>query len=178
MIEGNERIRCHKAGGHGHQTFAEAVENSCNPAFVDMAMALGKDKFYKYIEAFGFGQKTGIDINGEAQGIVIPREAVKNLDLARIGFGQSISVTPLQLITASAAAINGGYYMRPYLTKALTETKVDSETGEEYEHIVKEIEPQRLRQVISNETSKNVAEILQGVVENGAVPMPIYRDTG
>ena len=92
-LEGSERIRCHKAGGHGHQTFAEAVENSCNPAFVDMALALGKGKFYDYIEAFGFGQKTGIDINGEAQGIVIPREAVKNLDLARIGFGQSISVT-------------------------------------------------------------------------------------
>ncbi|HHZ14246.1 MAG: penicillin-binding transpeptidase domain-containing protein [Caldicoprobacterales bacterium] len=181
IIEGNERIRCHKAGGHGHQTFAEAVENSCNPAFVDMALALGKDKFYRYIEAFGFGQKTGIDINGEAQGIVIPREAVKNLDLARIGFGQSISVTPLQLIAASAAAINGGNYMRPYLAKALTETKVDPETGEEYEHIVKEFQPQRLRQVISNETSKQVAKILQGVVENGSganAYIPGYRVGG
>ncbi|HZJ57377.1 MAG TPA: penicillin-binding transpeptidase domain-containing protein [Clostridia bacterium] len=167
-LEGNERIRCHKAGGHGHQTFAEAVENSCNPAFVDMAMALGKDKFYKYIEAFGFGQKTGIDINGEAQGILIPREAVKNLDLARIGFGQSISVTPLQLIAASAAAINGGNYMKPYLAKALTETKIDSDTGEEYEQIVKEIEPQKLRQVVSKETSQKVARILQGVVESGS----------
>lgn len=181
MLEGNERIRCHKAGGHGHQTFAEAVENSCNPAFVDMAMAVGKDKFYKYIEAFGFGQKTGIDINGEAQGIVIPREAVKNLDLARIGFGQSISVTSLQLITATAAAINGGNYMKPYLAKALTETKIDPETGQEYEQIIKAIEPQKMRQVISKDVSKNVAKILQGVVDNGSganAYIPGYRVGG
>lgn len=181
LLDGNQRIRCHKAGGHGHQTFAEAVENSCNPAFVDMALAIGKDKFYKYIDAFGFGKKTGIDINGEAQGIVIPREAVKNLDLARIGFGQSISVTPLQLIAATAAAINGGNYMKPYLAKALTETTIDKETGEEYEQIVKSFEPQKLRQVISKETSKEVAKILQGVVENGSganAYLPGYRVGG
>ncbi len=181
VIDGNERIRCHKAGGHGHLTFAQAVEHSCNPAFVDMALALGKDKFYRYIEAFGFGQKTGIDINGEAQGIVIPREAVKNLDLARIGFGQSISVTPLQLITATSAAINGGNLMRPYLAKALTETKINPETGEEYEVVVKAIEPQKIRQVISEETSKQVARILQGVVENGSganAYIPGYRVGG
>ena len=180
-LEGSERIRCHKAGGHGHQTFAEAVENSCNPAFVDMALALGKGKFYDYIEAFGFGQKTGIDINGEAQGIVIPREAVKNLDLARIGFGQSISVTPLQLITATAAAINGGNLMRPYLAKTLTESKIDPVTGQEYTEVVKEIEPQRIRQVISEATSRNVGKILQGVVENGSgsnAYIPGYRVGG
>ncbi|NLN40735.1 MAG: PASTA domain-containing protein [Clostridiales bacterium] len=181
IIEGNERIRCHKAGGHGHQTFAEAIEHSCNPAFVDMALALGKNEFYSYIEAFGFGQKTGIDINGEAQGILIPREAVKNLDLARIGFGQSISVTPLQLIAATAAAINGGNYMRPYLAKALTETKIDPKTGEEYEEIVKTIEPQKIRQVISEDTSKKIAQLLQGVVENGSgsnAYIPGYRVGG
>lgn len=181
IIEGNERIRCHKAGGHGHQNFAEAMEHSCNPAFVDMALALGKNEFYNYIEAFGFGQKTGIDINGEAQGILIPREAVKNLDLARIGFGQSISVTPLQLIAATAAAINGGNYMRPFLAKALTETKIDPETGEEYEEIVKTIEPQKIRQVISQDTSKKIAQILQGVVENGSgsnAYIPGYRVGG
>lgn len=181
IIEGNERIRCHKAGGHGHQNFAEAMEHSCNPAFVDMALALGKNEFYNYIEAFGFGQKTGIDINGEAQGILIPREAVKNLDLARIGFGQSISVTPLQLIAATAAAINGGNYMRPFLAKALTETKIDPETGEEYEEIVKTIEPQKIRQVISEDTSKKIAQILQGVVENGSgsnAYIPGYRVGG
>lgn len=181
IIEGNERIRCHKAGGHGHQNFAEVMEHSCNPAFVDMALALGKNEFYNYIEAFGFGQKTGVDINGEAQGILIPREAVKNLDLARIGFGQSISVTPLQLIAATAAAINGGNYMRPYLAKALTETKIDPETGEEYEEIVKTIEPQKIRQVISQDTSKKIAQILQGVVENGSgsnAYIPGYRVGG
>ncbi|NLJ41256.1 MAG: PASTA domain-containing protein [Clostridiales bacterium] len=181
VFDGNERIRCHKAGGHGHQTFAEAVENSCNPAFVDMALAMGKDKFYNYIEAFGFGKKTGIDISGEAQGIVIPREAVKTLDIARIGFGQSISVTPLQLISATAAAINGGNLMRPYLAKALTETKVNEETGEEYEVLIKEIEPQRMRQVISGETSKDVAKLLQGVVDNGSganAYLPGYRVGG
>ena len=181
IIEGNERIRCHKAGGHGHQNFAEVMEHSCNPAFVDMALALGKNEFYNYIEAFGFGQKTGVDINGEAQGILIPREAVKNLDLARIGFGQSISVTPLQLIAATAAAINGGNYMRPYLAKALTETKIDPETGEEYEKIVKTIEPQKIRQVISQDTSKKIAQILQGVVENGSgsnAYIPGYRVGG
>lgn len=181
VIEGSERIKCHKAGGHGHQSFSEAVENSCNPAFVDMSMKLGKDQLYKYIEDFGFGQKTGIDINGEAQGIVIPREAVKNLDLARIGFGQSISVTPLQLITATSAVINGGNLMKPYIAKALTETKLNRETGEEYRHVVKEIEPQVVRQVISKETSNAMTEILEGVVENGSganAYIPGYRVGG
>lgn len=180
MLDG-QRIKCHKAGGHGHQTFAEVVENSCNPAFVDMALKMGKDKFYRYIEDFGFGQKTGIDITGEAQGILIPREAVKNFDLARIGFGQSISVTPLQLVTATSAVINGGNLMRPYIAKEIREAYIDEETGEEKERLVKAFQPQKIRQVISAETSKTMAKILQGVVEDGSganAYVPGYRVGG
>jgi len=84
--------------GHGTQNLSQAVQNSCNPAFMDMALSLGREKFYDYIEAFGFGKKTGIDISGEEKGVLMPEASVKNVDLARMGFGQSISVTPLQLI--------------------------------------------------------------------------------
>jgi stage V sporulation protein D (sporulation-specific penicillin-binding protein) len=114
-----QNIRCWRAGGHGQQSFYEVVQNSCNPAFMDMALGMGKETFYDYIEAFGFGARTGIDISGEEQGVVMPRQQVKNVDLARIGFGQAIAVTPLQLINAVSAVINGGNLMEPHIVKAL-----------------------------------------------------------
>lgn len=180
IVDG-QRIRCWKAGGHGHQDFTEVVQNSCNPAFMDMALKMGTDKFYEYIYNFGFGQKTGIDILGEAQGILIPQEAVKVVDLARIGFGQSISITPLQLITAASAVINGGNLMRPHIAKAFTETYIDEETGNENEKVIKSFTPQKVRQVISPETSEIMREILKSVVEEGSgtnAYIPGYRVGG
>jgi len=180
IVDG-QRIKCWKAGGHGHQSFAEAVQNSCNPSFMDMALKMGVSQFYKYIYDFGFGQKTGIDIVGEAQGILIPQEAVKTVDLARIGFGQSISVTPLQLITAASAVINGGNLMRPHIAKAFTETYIDEVTGEEKEKVIKSFTPQKIRQVISPETSRIMRDILESVVEKGSgrnAYIPGYRVGG
>lgn len=178
MVDG-QRISCWRAGGHGHETFVEAVQNSCNPVFMEVALRLGKDKFYQYIEAFGFGQKTGIDILGEEQGILADRKTVRNVDLARIGFGQSISVTPLQLITAVSAVINGGNLMRPYLAKEFY--YVDTSTGEEKQQLMQIVQPQKIRQVISSETSKKMREILLSVVNEGGgrnAYIPGYRVGG
>lgn len=96
---------------------AEALQNSCNPVFVELALRLGTERMYQYLHAFGLGSKTNVDLQGEGSGILIPVQSVKNVDLARIGFGQSVAVTPIQLIKAACAVINGGRLMQPYLLK-------------------------------------------------------------
>ncbi|MBM7583310.1 stage V sporulation protein D (sporulation-specific penicillin-binding protein) [Caldicoprobacter guelmensis] len=179
IVDG-QRINCWRAGGHGHETFPQAVQNSCNPVFMELALRLGKDKFYQYLERFGFGQPTGIDVLGEEKGIIMPKSAVKNVDLARMGFGQAISVTPLQLITAVSAVINGGNLMRPYIAKELRKVVVD-EKGQEKEEVVKTVTPQKIRQVISPETSKIMREVLESVVTEGSgrnAYIPGYRVGG
>ncbi len=117
VVEGG-KIRCW-GRPHGAETFAQALQNSCNPVFVEMGLRLGVDRFYNYLEAFGIGRKTGVDIPGEAEGIVIPRSACKRVDIARIGFGQSVAVTPIQLLTAVCAVINGGNLLKPYVVKEI-----------------------------------------------------------
>ena len=112
------RVRCW-GKPHGAETFAQALENSCNPVFVEMGLRLGAKRFYDYLGAFGVGKATGVDIPGEASGIVIAEKNVKRVDLARIGFGQSVAVTPIQLLTAACAAINGGNLMRPYVVSEI-----------------------------------------------------------
>ena len=115
-------IRCwsdHANGKHSHQTLAEALNNSCNPCFVDIVLSLGKETFYDYLAAFNFGRATGLDFSGEAIGMLLPEQTLRDCDLARIGFGQTIAVTPLQLACASAAAVNGGYYYAPRLVDAI-----------------------------------------------------------
>ena len=115
-------IRCwsdHANGKHANQTLAEALNNSCNPCFVDIALALGKETFYDYLAAFNFGRATGIDFSGEAIGMLLPESTLRDCDFARIGFGQTIAVTALQLACASAAAVNGGYYYAPRLVDAI-----------------------------------------------------------
>ncbi len=179
MVDG-QKINCWKSGGHGHQTFSEAVEHSCNPVFMETALRLGTDKFYHYLNEFGFGQLTGVDVLGEEKGIIMPRQTVKNVDLARMGFGQAVTVTPLQLITAISAVINGGKLMKPHLAKELCEPVVD-EDGQETERLVKAITPQRVRQVISPETSKIMCQVLEGVVKDGSgrnAYIPGYRVGG
>ena len=104
-----QRIRCWRSIGHGSQDFRHGVYNSCNCVFVDVALSAGVDNMYDYFEKFGLGAKTGIDFYGESAGMLIPRASVKNVDLARIGFGQAVAVTPVQLASAVASCINGGY---------------------------------------------------------------------
>jgi stage V sporulation protein D (sporulation-specific penicillin-binding protein) len=120
-------VKCwsnHANGKHCNQTLAEALNTSCNPCFTDMALSMGKETFYKYLSAFGFGKKTGIDYGGEAYGLLMPKTAVRDCDLARIGFGQTVAVSGLQLACAVASAVNGGYYYSPRLVK-----KVYAEDG-------------------------------------------------
>ncbi|WP_425331140.1 stage V sporulation protein D [Jeotgalibacillus proteolyticus] len=152
-------LHCWKREGHGQQTFLEVVQNSCNPGFIELGNRLGKEKLFSYIKQFGFGQKTGIDLLGEANGILFPMDRVGPLELATTAFGQGVSVTPIQQITAVSAAINGGYLPTPHIAKKWT----NGETGE----IIKEIEPKLKRRVISEDTSKQVREALETVVAQG-----------
>ncbi|MBD2870131.1 stage V sporulation protein D [Paenibacillus arenilitoris] len=156
---GGAKLRCWKKGGHGSQTFLEVVENSCNPGFVTLGNRLGKDKLFEYIKNFGFGTKTGIDIGGEENGILFKPSQVGPVELATTAFGQGVSVTPIQQITAVSAAINGGTLYKPHVAKEW----VNPETGE----TVKTVEPEAVRNVISEETSKEVREALESVVAKG-----------
>lgn len=155
----NARIRCWKAGGHGAQTYLQVVENSCNPGFVTMGQKLGKEKLFKYINNFGFGTKTGIDLNGEGRGILFKLDKVGPVELATTSFGQGVSVTPIQQITAVSAAINGGYLYKPYIVKRMLEPVTNS--------IIKENDKTLVRRVISEESSKEVRRALESVVANG-----------
>ena len=110
-------MRCWKAGGHGEQTFLQVLENSCNPGFVKLGQDLGKEKLFSYLEKFGFGEKTGVDLNGESTGIMFPIEKVGNVELSTTAFGQGISVTPIQQVTAVSAVVNGGYLYKPFIVK-------------------------------------------------------------
>jgi len=158
LVDG-EHIKCWSARAHGSQNLTEALENSCNPCFMQMALTMGTDAFYEKIYDFGFGSDTGIQLTGEASGIVQSQKYVRNVDLARIGFGQSIAVTPLQLITGVSAAVNGGHLMKPMLV---------NEISDDEGNIIVRYEPTEVRQVISEETSAQMREMLQSVVDNGS----------
>jgi stage V sporulation protein D (sporulation-specific penicillin-binding protein) len=154
-------IRCWTSdqGGHGSIDFLQAVLSSCNPAFVSLGEKLGAQKLFEYIRAFGFGARTGIDYPGEGTGLIFSLEQVGPLELATTSFGQGISVTPLQQVMATSAIANGGYLMRPYFVKEITDP----------EHQTIEIKtPEVIRQVISNDTSRRIALIMEKVVEEGS----------
>ncbi|AMQ20066.1 MULTISPECIES: stage V sporulation protein D [Geobacillus] len=152
-------LRCWKKGGHGDQTFLEVVQNSCNPGFVELGERLGKETLFRYIKQFGFGEKTGIDLQGEGTGILFDLKRVGPVELATTAFGQGVSVTPIQQVAAVSAAINGGILYTPYIAKQW----VDPETGE----IVRRNTPKAKRRVISEETSKQVRYALESVVAQG-----------
>lgn len=152
-------LHCWKSGGHGEQTYLEVVQNSCNPGFVDMGQKLGKEKLFTYIREFGFGNKTGIDLQGEGNGILFKPENVGPVELATTSFGQGVSVTPIQQVMAVSAAVNGGHLYEPYIAKEW----IEPQTGE----VVKETKPQLKKQVISPETSKEVSQALESVVASG-----------
>ena len=152
-----DTIRCW-GSPHKDETMAEALQNSCNPVFVELALRLGTERMYQYLHAFGLGSKTNVDLQGEGSGILIPVQSVKNVDLARIGFGQSVAVTPIQLITAACAVINGGRLMQPYLLK---EAIAPDGT------VLYRTQPKVVSNPISEETSATMRELLELVVSEG-----------
>ena len=158
IVDG-QRIKCWRTIGHGSQTFAEGVKNSCNSVFMDLALSVGVSKTYDYYEAFGLNKKTGIDMKGEAKGLLIAENNVKNVDLARMGFGHAIAVTPIQLVTATSSAVNGGKLMTPYICEKITDND-----GK----IVYSATPKVKNNTISPNTSKTVARLLEGVVSEGS----------
>src|SRR5699024_10615991 len=153
------KISCWKSGGHGHQSYLEVVQNSCNPGFVMMGDMLGTDRLFSYIDQFGFGKKTGIDLQGETNGIIFDPDRVGPVELATTSFGQGVSVTPIQQVMAVAAAVNGGYLYEPHIAHGW----VDPQT----EEVVEEMEPVVRERVISQETSEEVRHALETVVAEG-----------
>ncbi len=150
----NATLHCWKHKGHGDQTYVQVVENSCNPGFVNLGLKLGKDKLFDYIEKFGFGKKTGIDLNGEGTGILFKRDKIGPVELATTAFGQGISVTAIQQVSAVSAIINGGNLYKPYIVSSVGETK--------YFPILKK------DGLIKKEASELVRYALESVVANGS----------
>ena len=159
MVE-NARIKCWKAGGHGHESFLNVVENSCNPGFVVLGQRLGKETLIKYIKDFGFGNKTKIDLNGEEDGIIFNMNRVGPVELATTAFGQGISVTPIQQINAVSAVINGGNLLKPYVVKRIADNASNTVLFENEKSIIN-------NNIISKETSDLVKFALESVVANG-----------
>ena len=166
-----DTIRCW-GRAHEAETMAEGLQNSCNPVFVELALRLGTEQMYRYLRAFGLGSKTNVDLQGEGSGILIAEKSVKNVDLARIGFGQSVAVTPIQLLTAACSVINGGRLMQPYLLKEAL-----SPDGE----VLYRTQPKVVSNPISEETSRTMRMLLEKVVSEGGAKnaaVPGYRVGG
>lgn len=157
IVDG-KRIKCWRTIGHGSQKFNEAVENSCNCMFMDIALGVGKDKLYDGLINFGINEKTGVNLLGEGSGIMISRDLLKNVDIARIGFGQAVAVTAIELLTATASVINGGELLTPYIVD-----RIETDDGETLFKGEKKVR----RNVVSQKTSEKMRAILEGVVNNG-----------
>ena len=153
------RLHCWKAGGHGEETYLQVVENSCNPGFVNLGLKLGKEKLFEYIRNFGYGEKTGIDLIGEENGILFNVDKIGNVELATTAFGQGISVTPIQQVRGVSAAVNGGILYKPYILKNIYDSNTKS--------IILENKSEEVRRVINKETSDMVRFALESVVANG-----------
>lgn len=153
-------INCSKRAGHGVQSLQQAVGNSCNPAFITMGLKIGTEKYYEYLQAFGLMEKTGVDMIGEVTGLFASEESFNSnvVSLASYSFGQTFTVTPLALIRAQAACINGGYLYTPYVVDQV----LDDEGN-----IIAQHEVTPVRQVISEETSAIVRQCLEYVVASG-----------
>ena len=151
-------MNCSKKIGHGVQDLATATANSCNPAFINIGLSIGTDTYYQYMKDFGLMTRTGVDLQGEAVGVAAPENDFKTIDLASYAFGQNFTVTPLQMIAAQAACINGGYLYTPYVVD-----KVLDDAG----NVISQHDATPVRQVVSEETSATVREILEHVVSDG-----------
>lgn len=158
-VVAGERIKCWKAGGHGAQDLAKAIQNSCNPAFMDIGERVGADNFFKYTNAFGLRNITGIDLPGETEGIFFTKSNYGVVENATTSFGQGFQVTPIQLISAISSVANDGKYMKPRIVKQLTDSN-----GK----IVKKFEPELVRQTISKETSDKLCLLLEEAVKVGS----------
>lgn len=157
-IVSGQKIKCWKTIGHGSQTLVEGVRNSCNCVFMDLALRLGADKLYKYLIDFGLGSATGVDFFGESSGIIMPKQNIQPVDLARIGFGQAVATTQLQLLSAFLAAVGGGVLYQPYFVE-----NIYSDSG----LIVQNNTPIKKKQVISKEVSDIINYLLYNVVNKG-----------
>lgn len=166
-VKGAKPVKCWRSGGHGIQTFLQGLCNSCNPVFIQLGQKVGAEKFYSYYNAFGFTEKTGIDLPGEANGIFFSKDgSMAPMDLVVASFGQNFSITPIQMITAAAAIANGGHLVQPHMVRQI----VDNEGN-----IIKSVDRVAKRQVISEGTSKRLCEMLHtnatiGTAKNGYVP--------
>lgn len=158
LLIGSRRIHCWKTEGHGKQTLLQVIENSCNVGFMEIAARLGIAKFYQYVEAFGLTSRTGVDLPGEAKGLIIPQNKAKPLDLAVMSFGQSLTVTPLQLVSALCAIANGGTLYQPHVAKELR--TADGRVVERYGAKIE-------TSVIAARTAKELSDALESVVEQG-----------
>lgn len=156
---GGARIGCWKAGGHGDQTYLQVLQNSCNPGFVKLGQMLGKERLFSYLDLFGFGKKTGIDLNGEGTGIIFPLDKVGELELVTTAFGQGVSVTPIQQVTAVSSIVNGGKLYKPYVVKSLLEPETNT--------VIQENKPKLVRNTISSSTSEKMRRALESVVALG-----------
>lgn len=154
----DRKIRCHKVGGHGSETFKEGIMNSCNPVFMDIGARLGSERMYDYFERLGLFERTGIDVPGEANSIMHKLENVKAVELATMSFGQSFQITPLQLLRAASAVVNGGTLITPHFAMKRIDSETEKETSLSWEG--KEAK-------ISEEVSKTMRELLEAVVAEG-----------
>ena len=155
----DRRIRCHKAGGHGTETFLQGAMNSCNPVFIDVGQRLGVERYYKYFTQFGLKGKTGIDLPGEAATIMHKKEKMGAVELATVSFGQSFQITPIQLITTAASIVNGGRRVTPHFGVRV----IRSDGG-----AVKELSYPQGKQILSSETSASMRYVLEQVVAEGS----------
>lgn len=155
----DRKIRCHKVGGHGMETFVEGIQNSCNPVFMDIGLRLGSDRFYDYFEQFGLLKLTGVDLPGEAGTIMHKREDIGTVELATMTFGQSFQITPIQLATTVSSIVNGGNRITPHLGIAVQDAEGD---------IIEEFRYETETGIVSAETSETMQMLLEGVVANGS----------
>ena len=155
----DRKIRCHKVGGHGAETFVEGIENSCNPVFIEIGLRLGRENFYKYFQQFGLMGTTGVDLPGEAGTIMHKMENVGQVELATMSFGQSFQVTPVQMAATVSSLVNGGTRVTPHFG-----LRVLDEEGKE----LKEFQYQEKERIVSEETSRTMQRLLEGVVSQGS----------
>ena len=171
IVDG-EKIKCWKLTGHGSQTLTEGLCNSCNSVFVDLALRLGKERLYDYYKTFGFGNLLNIDFTGESKGILMDIDTAKKVDYARMGFGQAIAVTPIQLITAICSVVNGGNLYRPYFVKSISDASGN---------VVAKNQPTLINKTVSSETSERIKTMLEAVISQSygiETFIPGYRIAG
>lgn len=171
IVDG-EKIKCWKLTGHGSQSLTEGLCNSCNSVFVDLALRLGKERLYDYFKTFGFGNTLDIDFMGESKGILMDINSAKKVDYARMGFGQAIAVTPIQLISAICSVLNGGNLLKPYFVKSITNTNGN---------VIAKNETTVINKTVSNETSGRIKTMLEAVITKSygiETFIPGYRIAG